>query len=363
METIFRIFRRILFILGYAGFAVFFALLFLCSANQMDWIPRNTWFYGFDYIPSLWLLVASVPIGLILFEAGKKWPACATWGAAVIFYLAFGDYSVKEYHRTEMMNHRATTGFSVLALNVQYYTQGLEKVMGFIRETNPAVALLSENTLGQEEVAKHAALVPGYSFFVSSQKELLILSKYPFLQCEDIMLPSFEASLSGKNRISEQTGHLRRSLIHAVIDIHGVPVNVLCIRLIAGRAADHSLAENVRWGKYLLATQQKEDDFILEYLSTLSGPVVFGGDLNATPGSKVIRSFNTVARDAVLSLHILGGATFRTTFPSMRLDYLFFTPPLVPLKADVLNRVVSDHFPVYAVFGIDSVYAGRYAAW
>jgi endonuclease/exonuclease/phosphatase (EEP) superfamily protein YafD len=95
------------------------------------------------------------------------------------------------------------------------------------------------------------------------------------------------------------------------------------------------------------------------YVEGLKGPVLFGGDLNATSSSTSIMRLKALARDAYMELHAFGAFTFKTkllpiqkekNMPALRLDYLFVRNGLTPARVEVLPGEVSDHFPVYGEF-------------
>lgn len=174
------------------------------------------------------------------------------------------------------------------------------------------------------------------------------------LDVNEVELPTFQASLDGPNRISEQAAHPHRTFLHARIDGHGTPVNLISIRFIAGRPATNSAAGQLEWGRYLLAAHHQEVRFFLDYLAKVKGPIVFGGDLNAPPSAMLIRHLEEVASDAYLSTHTFGRPTFRVNLPTLRLDYLFSMNGAVALDADRPDRIVSDHFPLLASFALPS---------
>ncbi len=179
-----------------------------------------------------------------------------------------------------------------------------------------------------------------------------ILSRYPVAEFKEIELPSHEASLSGSNDINDLSRQPHRSFVHAILNVDGTFLHVISIRFIAGRPKNNTFEENLRWGKYLLATQMQEVDAFTAYLSKLQGPIIFGGDLNAPPLSKPIRKIQNIATDAYMANHIWGDYTFRTDFPRMRLDYLFCMNQVIPDQARRPHLMVSDHFPVVADFWI-----------
>ncbi len=99
-----------------------------------------------------------------------------------------------------------------------------------------------------------------------------------------------------------------------------------------------------------MRAQNAELEFFLDYIAALRSPVIFGGDLNAPPGSKTIRRITRAARDAWVERHFWGGFTFRTGLPFLRLDYLFSMNGVAAVSAERLNVKISDHFPVIAEF-------------
>ena len=50
--------------------------------------------------------------------------------------------------------------------------------------------------------------------------------------------------------------------------------------------------------------------------------------------------------------YVAGSRTFKVSFPTMRLDYLFHSQDIVPKRSEVVNvrPPLSDHFPIRAEF-------------
>jgi len=326
----------------------------LCSAADHLAIggPEAVW-YGLDFVPALWLLLlALISMGALWFLGHRR---IAMIGAflSLGYFLAFGDISPTPL--TSLWNGRAASGrvLSVSALNVRYYSEGFREVMDAIRTMNADVVLLSENTMDSTQVSELPSLLPNYKYCPGHQNSTAILSRLPLLSFQEIDLPSHEASLSGGNDVAEMSSHPHRSFTHAQVLFQNMPVNVISIRFIAGRPKDHTWEENVKWGKYLIAEQGAEVAAFPGYLAGLRGPIVFGGDLNAPPRSKTLKPLEAIAHDAYLSDHFWGDLTFRTEFPTLRLDYLFGMNGAVPVRSRVVRVVVSDHFPVSAEFRLD----------
>lgn len=255
-------------------------------------------------------------------------------------------------------NAAAYDSIRVIAYNVKYYAYGIEKLSGYLNESGNDVILLSESVLTPERMDYLKKSLPSYTLISDNGHDLSILSKHPVISYKIIDLPTFVASLSSSNDIEKiKANGVHRSFVHAVIDVNGTPVNVLSLRLLAGRPKDHSIGESIKWGKYLLNSQDEELIAFTDYLKTISGPIIFGGDLNVTPNTQIIHQLNHYAEDTYLQEHMFGTFTFKLSFPTMRLDYLFHSKDVISKKSEVvkMNTVLSDHFPVRAVFLIPKI--------
>jgi len=281
-----------------------------------------------------WLILFIIPCFIKSLLIGNKKLAFALIGIYIIYFCCYGDialvkpkYDIPEY----------TTKISVVALNVQYYNHGLKKVINRIKDIDADITLLSENVLSEDELEYVKKEISPQIFFMGKAGEPALISKYPVIECKEVELSSHQASLSGPNRVEEQSFNPHRSFIHAVIDINGTPLHAISIRFIAGRPASQKIKDQLEWGNYIAKTQVEEINFFKEYISKLDGPVIFGGDLNAPPGSRPIKELNKIATDAYMAHHIYGDLTFSVETPVLRLDYLYFMNNVIPLKTEVLS--------------------------
>lgn len=303
--------KRIILILAWLLIVPLLLLVVVSTFDHLEVFNETNSLYGIDYLPAVWIgFVLVIPIAL--FFLLKKRVLAAIFTVITLIYLAaFGDFSLSFLIPQKKPLATDSPKISVVALNVQYYSNGLQKVLGGIRSLNPDVVLLSENTLTDSlyNVAKN--LLYPMEFYMGHSNSTAIISKYPVQEFKEINLPSHEASLSGSNDIQDQYRHPLRSFTHAVLNVDGVKVNIISIRLIAGRPKNNTLEENLRWGRYLLATQMDEVDSFIKYLKCLDGPIIFGGDLNAPPLSKPMRRIQSIALDAYMTNHFWGDYTFR----------------------------------------------------
>src|SRR5215813_5995037 len=313
--------------------------------------PEGSPLSGASYLPPSWLgaVVLLLAISAWILRARRMCVVLAgVYGIAV---LPHSDFSLRADPREPSAK---AARLSVLALNVQYYSFGVQSVVKAIKGVDADVALLSENVLDGPEAEAVARELSPSSFRMGKSGETAIASKYPILDFKEVELPTFQASLWGPDQLNKIEARPHRSFSHAVIDVDGVQVNLLSVRLIAGRAPAADPLSQIGWGLYLLRSQNAEVEFLRAYLAQLKGPFVIGGDLNAPPSAPAIQSLRVVAKDAYLATHHLGKATFRVQAPLLRLDYVFASRELMPISTRRVDVEVSDHFPVFAEFQLSS---------
>ena len=268
-----------------------------------------------------------------------------------IFTILLFDFSLKFITHRIPENIEIYDDLKVVAYNVKYYSSGIENITKFIKESDFDLVLLSESVLTSEKLEYLKNNLTAYSVLTDNGHDLALLSKYPVIYFKIIELPTYLTSFSGSNDIEKLSNSgIHRSFIHAVIDFKGTHINVLSVRLIAGRAKDKSIGENIRWWKYLLGAQDEELSVFLNYVRSINGPVIFGGDLNVTPNSAIIGEIKRYADDTYLDEHAFGSFTFSTLFPILRLDYIFHSKDIIVKNSGIVITMLSDHFPLRAEF-------------
>ncbi|MEQ8190114.1 MAG: endonuclease/exonuclease/phosphatase family protein [Candidatus Eremiobacterota bacterium] len=322
--------------------------ILLCSLDHLELFSPASVFFGLDCFQAPWLLIFVIPALCTCLIIKNKKIFLVLLTTYIIFFLFYGDISIIRHHGKGKDGRK----LSVLALNVQYYHRGTDKVIKKIKEINADVTLLSENVIKNEELKYVTGELKPWYFFAGKPEETAVISKYPFIDCKEVDFPSFQASLWGGNTVESIKNNRHRSFVHGVINPDGKRLNIISVRFIAGRAAGEGMGEQMKWGQYILKTQMEEVKFFREYISKIDSPVIFGGDLNGPPGSKLIKELNRFAIDSYMANNLYGKATFNTEFPFLRLDYIFCIN-LIPVKSVVLNDIVSDHFPLYSEFLIE----------
>ncbi len=340
------------------SFIAFNIVILICLSwlDHFNFFQPDSPFYGLDFLPPIWLSLLVLPVSLIYWLLHYRRFAIILTGFFLLYFFVFDDFGFIKSYSTYPIKNTGSKKISVAALNVQYYSYGLDKVINVIKTIDADVTLLSENVLSNEQFKIVKEKLYPARFYMGRKESTAIISKYPVIEFNEVVLPSHQASLSGGNDIEKQHLNPNRSFSHAVLEVAGFKLNVISVRFLAGRPKNKTISERYKWSKYVLATQLQEVKFFKNYVSKLKGPVIFGGDLNAPPSSKTIKKLRQIATDAYLEDHIWGGYTFTTELPSMRLDYLFSMNNVVPVKSEMIKIKVSDHYPVFAEFFIQYPY-------
>ncbi len=334
------------------GLAVL-ALIGAALGDRWKVLGADSFLLGFHYLPPsllLFLALPAVAAGLLSFT--PRW-AVGFLAVAAGNFVLLGDYAPSALWAPAPPAVAAGRSLSVTAINVRFHQRGLRKTLAGALRIGADVVLLTENVLRPGQLREAERLVAPYRLLSGRRGESAILTRLPVLSAREVDLPSRQVALNGPDDDTDRKDKPFRSMMHAVVDVGGVATHVIAVRLIAGGGpAEPTVAKVMRWTRHLYGVQQREVDFLLDYLKGLSGPIVFGGDLNAPPNSITIRRIRAVARDARLQRQLLGGFTFPSGGPYMRLDYLFTMNGAQPVGDTVYRRDwdASDHLPVTAQF-------------
>lgn len=267
----------------------------------------------------------------------------------LLFFFLFGDFSYFKQPVVRFSETEQTQPLKVIALNLRYFSYGFETVVEAIREMDADLYLLSENSISVEQREVLEDRIQPKTFFMGRDLGTAIISRYPVLSFREIEFPTRQVSLHKGVKLDRIHLNPFRSFVHGILDVNGVKVHAISVRFIAGRPRKRTFAHTWEFSFHILEAQRKEIAFFLDYIQKLEGPVILGGDLNATASSITIRKLTRVATDLYLQDHVWGGFTFWTSFPAFaRLDYLFGMNQVQPVRSERLDIVVSDHYPVVA---------------
>jgi len=235
---------------------------------------------------------------------------------------------------------------SILQWNV-WYKEDICNIAAFLKEHPADVICLQELTIQDASEISHTpsfiARELGYGHFykeidLGEGKIPLangIFSKYPILSTNWCWIN--EAS---------GTGHYDdeyRAYIEVTLDVNGEQITV---------ATTHMSYTNA-----FVSTPRKqaETDELIAMLKTKSERSIFTGDLNATPDSLTIQKVSSVLKHVGPDLSQKTWTTkpfaydgFEENNLNWRLDYIFATPDVKTVSAEILKTDFSDHLPIWA---------------
>ena len=163
----------------------------------------------------------------------------------------------------------------------------------------------------------------------TNQYGTAILSRHPIVASRNLPLPA-------------PPGTQQRGLLHATIDVEGIPMSVYDTHL-----------ENAS-----RTARLQQIHTITPVLRADPRPKIFGGDLNAAPSSPVLANVRTVLGDTWTAVGAGAGHTAPAGNPRVRIDYLLHRGgagvEVVPLRAELLTSEVSDHRAVRATYRIST---------
>lgn len=326
-------------------------ILAVVAISKLSFAPHKLWWIdGISYLPDL----ALYPLLLLLiaiFGLCKRYLLFFCLGVTLITHFAcLGDVS------WQALNHKTNTSkteidLRLMALNLRYWSFGVEQILSAIKSHRPDFVLVSENAFSQKDFVAIESLKAPYNFYYGRQSETGIFTTHKAIEVKEIEFSSRQASLFNYNEVQIQSENTHRAFLHATFNIDGRTVNVISVRFVAGRGSTKKIKDQIEWGKYLLQMQIIELKEFTKYLKNISGEVLFGGDLNATPGSIVVGSLLNYADDIWAKDHFFGIPTFSTltALAFLRLDYLFYRGLKLELVKSYLSEdFISDH---YALFG------------
>jgi endonuclease/exonuclease/phosphatase family metal-dependent hydrolase len=231
--------------------------------------------------------------------------------------------------------------FRVATYNIHYgydtvWHIGLEEQAQTIEDSGAGVVLLQEVDTGRPTsymiddalwLARRLGMREVYLPTMEHLTGIALLSRFPVLDTDTLLLPSE----------LEQTG-----IIWAELDVDGEPVNAFAI-----------------WLGLDPEERERQIDAAIPFLEAHPGPAVFGGDFNSTPDSPVYARIDAAGfTDPFVALNLGSPPTDPAINPTKRIDFVWLRD-LVPLDAQVLSSIASDHRPVVVEAGLPGQWTPR----
>jgi vancomycin resistance protein VanJ len=144
--------------------------------------------------------------------------------------------------------------------------------------------------------------------------------------------------------------HYLRSLMEARVKLPEGTVDVLAVHLYSYQLAaalkrpSKDAARDLAEGAVAMRTVQV--DRILDWVESHRRRAIVAGDFNTPPRGRLYRRLASLLTDGFAAAGSGFGWTFPSSHPLLRIDYVWTTPDLRPLRCHVPPGGPSDHLPV-----------------
>lgn len=252
--------------------------------------------------------------------------------------------------------------------NVHYfhctpYNEDCNAVEGFIKMIaayHPDILCLQEY-VGYENIRNHPNLKKelnklGYSYHCFSDDVITknageiitygsaIFSKFPLFNIKTVKIAENE-NLVYANILFQQkplsvfTSHLKSFSLYQESTNTASFIDTYKVAYKQKRSFYHTI-------KNIEITHAEQVKVIRQKINAIRTPVLYCGDINATPVSYTYHSLKKNLQDAYTQKGFGLGRTFYKVLPTLRIDVSFVDQKLKVLQCKVDQKIISDHFPV-----------------
>jgi len=252
--------------------------------------------------------------------------------------------------------------YNIRGFDIFHWTSDLEikeEIFGFIEQQKPDILCFQEYYTSTREGESHAELsrelksLPESAVYYSADQTnrngfgIATFSRYPIIKKSRIPFnTSFNAAM--------YTDILFQSDTVRIFNIHLQSINF--------RHEDYAFIDTVRLKytpqqiggirnigsqlKKAFAMRAEQSEMIANYIKDSPYPVVVMGDYNDTPQSYAYRKIKKGMHDAFKVAGRGFGNTYAGELPSLRIDYIMYSNPMVSYQFKRLKPDYSDHFPI-----------------
>jgi len=252
--------------------------------------------------------------------------------------------------------------YNVRGFDVYHWTSDpriKEEILGFIEQQEPDILCFQEyytsNRRGEShsDLSKQLRALPESAVYYASDQTnrngfgIATFSRYPIIKKSRIPFnTSFNAAM--------YTDILFQSDTIRIFNIH--------LQSIKFRQEDYAFMDTVRLkysnqqmnGIRNIGSQLKEAftlraeqaEMISNYIKASPHPVIVMGDFNDTPHSYAYRRIKKGMHDAFRVAGRGFGNTYAGELPSLRIDYIMYSNPLISYQFKHIKNDYSDHFPI-----------------
>ena len=318
----------------YNGFLVLYLIIRAIFGAAWWWLGLLNTFALWLFMPLLLL----IPFALLL--KGKRSAALGLFLALIGFW--------KLAPLAERFPSDAAHDIRVLTFNVWKDNEMISDTVDWILKQDADVLILEEFIEAHD--SELPRLLKVYPFHIYVAGNVKLLSRYPFLDSEIL-------------RIEESNWeHDGRLALRAVLDVDGQAISVYGVHLNLPRKDDfHFGLETEIWpfSFFLRYDETRRNEQIRNLAALIAqdpNPIILAGDFNTSHTSTILEEFRAAGLlDSFTQVGDNWGMTWPYTSdmrPMIRIDYVWASPKLYPLRLERGSFQGSDHLPLIADFAL-----------
>ncbi|MFT4153256.1 endonuclease/exonuclease/phosphatase family protein [Parafilimonas sp.] len=265
--------------------------------------------------------------------------------------------------------NRKDSGLRILTWNVQgFVTSNPHEnkwpyILQVVKNNKPDVVCMQEflNTITNPDKNRYILdemKDMGYAYHFFSNDNFFRL--YNGVRVVDGCAIFSKTPFTDSGRITITTWPEKQNLVYAGLELHHKPFRVLTARLESFRLYNDTTNKNQdiyeityhrkRTIQYKLRDVEKlhakEAAIIRNEINRAQMPVIYCGDMNSVPTSYTYHTLRGNLNDAFLEKGPGIGRTFYKILPTLRIDYIFTDKRFRVFQTTVINKKLSDHYPV-----------------
>jgi endonuclease/exonuclease/phosphatase family metal-dependent hydrolase len=344
-------FRRLLILVNVVS------SLFLLVAYCAPWLPPDDWwFFSFIGTGTTYLMLGHLLYALL-------WLPISFAGTAVnVFLICSGFGLLSDTIQWNYPDEKTHPRYRIISCNVgvfSYQKKIAESLIGKLIKLDPDILCIQEfySQPGMDAIRKITSRtqLKYYAFYpVQENYGLITFSKYPIRGSQRLRFSVRELGTNG--------------CLYTDIQLDKKRIRVYNTHLTSMRIQKHLKEIYEAGGKSVVSEQDDILDVISKmrlswrkqvpmceelkaHMNASDYPVILCGDMNATPYSYIVRRLGEGLEDSYRQKGRGLGFSFRSNFPLLRIDYVFYDRGFKVLGHDVPRMLESDHFPVVSDFG------------